>query len=130
MRTALIPGSFDPFHNGHLEVVETASRLFDSVIVAAIRNPQKTKELFDLEQREGVDGGPEHLPCDPRVEAGRSGNLLDVGEHAVLAGPIDHCHPVGTLVVDDLLDQMGAVEQHLHEAPVDQVEAISDLVQV
>jgi pantetheine-phosphate adenylyltransferase len=51
VRTALIPGSFDPFHNGHLEVVETASRLFDSVIVAAIRNPQKTKQVFDLEQR-------------------------------------------------------------------------------
>ena len=51
MRTALIPGSFDPFHNGHLEVVETASRLFDGVIVAAIRNPQKTKQLFDLDER-------------------------------------------------------------------------------
>ncbi len=51
MRTALIPGSFDPFHNGHLEVVETASRLFDGVIVAAIRNPQKTKQIFELEER-------------------------------------------------------------------------------
>ena len=51
MRTALIPGSFDPFHNGHLEVVETASRLFDGVIVAAIRNTQKSRQLFDLEER-------------------------------------------------------------------------------
>jgi pantetheine-phosphate adenylyltransferase len=51
VRTALIPGSFDPLHNGHLEVIETASRLFDSVIVAAIRNPQKTKQMFDLEER-------------------------------------------------------------------------------
>ena len=51
MRTALIPGSFDPFHNGHLEVVETASRLFDHVIVAAIRNPQKTEALFTLDER-------------------------------------------------------------------------------
>ncbi len=50
MRTALIPGSFDPFHNGHLEVVETASQLFDSVIVAAGRNPSKTM-VFDLEER-------------------------------------------------------------------------------
>ena len=51
MRTALIPGSFDPFHNGHLEVVEIASRLFDNVIVAAIRNPQKTAQVFDLDER-------------------------------------------------------------------------------
>jgi pantetheine-phosphate adenylyltransferase len=52
VRTALIPGSFDPFHNGHLEVVETASRLFDNVIVAAIRNPQKVAPLFDLHERQ------------------------------------------------------------------------------
>jgi pantetheine-phosphate adenylyltransferase len=32
-------------------VVETASRLFDSVIVATVRNPQKTAQLFDLEER-------------------------------------------------------------------------------
>ncbi len=50
MRTALIPGSFDPFHNGHLEVVETASRLFDSVIVATGRNLAKT-QLFDIDAR-------------------------------------------------------------------------------
>ena len=51
MRTALIPGSFDPFHNGHLDVVETASTLFDGVVVAAIRNPQKTGQFFALDER-------------------------------------------------------------------------------
>lgn len=51
MSIALIPGSFDPFHNGHLEVVERAARLFDEVVVAALRNPQKASSLFDLEER-------------------------------------------------------------------------------
>jgi len=51
VRTALIPGSFDPFHNGHLDVVETASQLFDGVVVAAIRNPQKTGQFFTLDER-------------------------------------------------------------------------------
>ena len=51
MRIALFPGSFDPFHNGHLEVVERASKLFDSVVVAAMRNPQKATALFHLEER-------------------------------------------------------------------------------
>jgi len=49
---ALVPGSFDPFHNGHLEVVERASRLFDEVVVAVLRNPQKAEPLFSLAERE------------------------------------------------------------------------------
>ena len=52
MATVLYPGSFDPFHNGHRELVETAAYLFDHVVVAAIRNPQKQSGLFSLEERQ------------------------------------------------------------------------------
>jgi len=48
----LYPGSFDPVHNGHLEIIETAARLFDQVVVAAVRNPQKGEPLFTLEERQ------------------------------------------------------------------------------
>ena len=51
MTVGLIPGSFDPFDNGHLEVVERASHIFDEIVVAAIRNPQKSEALFDLDER-------------------------------------------------------------------------------
>ena len=51
MATVLYPGSFDPFHNGHRELVETAAYLFDKVVIAAIRNPQKNAGLFTLEER-------------------------------------------------------------------------------
>ncbi|MGH9063589.1 MAG: pantetheine-phosphate adenylyltransferase [Acidimicrobiales bacterium] len=51
LTTALFPGSFDPFHNGHLEIVERADRLFDEVVVAAVRNPQKGEALFSLDER-------------------------------------------------------------------------------
>ncbi len=51
MTTVLYPGSFDPFHNGHREMVETAAYLFDEVVVAAMRNPQKGEPLFSLEDR-------------------------------------------------------------------------------
>lgn len=52
MRRALLPGSFDPLHNGHLEVIEIAARLFDKLVVAAIRNPGKGEPLFSLEERQ------------------------------------------------------------------------------
>jgi pantetheine-phosphate adenylyltransferase len=48
----LYPGSFDPIHNGHVELIETASHLFDEVVVATMRNPQKGEPLFTLEERE------------------------------------------------------------------------------
>jgi len=63
VRVALLPGSFDPFHNGHLEVVERAARLFDEVVVAVVRNPQKSTPLFALEERrEMLEEVLGHLP--------------------------------------------------------------------
>jgi pantetheine-phosphate adenylyltransferase len=49
--TAIYPGSFDPFHNGHLDVVEQSAELFGAVIVAAMHNPTKPSGMFDLDQR-------------------------------------------------------------------------------
>jgi pantetheine-phosphate adenylyltransferase len=51
LRTALCPGSFDPLHNGHIDIFETAARLYDRVVVATIRNPGKGEPLFTLEER-------------------------------------------------------------------------------
>lgn len=63
MSRVLYPGSFDPIHNGHVELIEVASRLFDEVVVAAIRNPQKAAGLFDLEDRKAlVASSVAHLP--------------------------------------------------------------------
>ena len=63
MRTALFPGSFDPFHNGHLEVVEAASALFDHVVVAPMRNTQKGEPLFSLDERmQMISDSVSHLP--------------------------------------------------------------------
>ena len=54
MTTVLYPGSFDPIHNGHIEIIEVASRLFDEVVVAAVRNPQKGEPLFTLGERQSL----------------------------------------------------------------------------
>ncbi len=51
MTKVLYPGSFDPIHNGHVELIETAAHLFDEVVVATMRNPQKGEPLFELAER-------------------------------------------------------------------------------
>ena len=67
MSRVLYPGSFDPVHNGHMEIMETAASLFDEVVVAAMRNPQKGEPLFDLDEREDMlNECVAHLP-DVRV---------------------------------------------------------------
>jgi pantetheine-phosphate adenylyltransferase len=63
VKVGLFPGSFDPFHNGHMEVVERAARLFDEVVVAVLRNPQKSEPLFTLdERREMLEDALVHVP--------------------------------------------------------------------
>ena len=52
MATALCPGSFDPVTNGHLDIIERTARHFSHVVVAVIRNPQKSQSLFTLEERQ------------------------------------------------------------------------------
>jgi pantetheine-phosphate adenylyltransferase len=50
-RTAVYPGSFDPFTNGHLDVVERALGIFDHLIVAVAANPDKRQPLFTVDER-------------------------------------------------------------------------------
>ena len=48
---ALYPGSFDPLHLGHVDVIAQATELFGSVVVAVMHNPSKPSGLFPVEQR-------------------------------------------------------------------------------
>jgi pantetheine-phosphate adenylyltransferase len=47
---AIYPGSFDPLTNGHLDLIERGSKIFDELIVAILRNPEK-QPLFTLGER-------------------------------------------------------------------------------
>lgn len=47
---AIYPGSFDPITNGHLDLIERGSRLFDRLIVAVLTNPDKNP-LFTVAER-------------------------------------------------------------------------------
>ena len=63
MTTVLYPGSFDPVHNGHVEIIEVAAGLFDEVVVAALRNPQKAGPMFDVDERvKMLEESTSHLP--------------------------------------------------------------------
>jgi pantetheine-phosphate adenylyltransferase len=50
-RYAAFPGTFDPLTNGHLDVIQRASRLYDKVVVAVGGNPGKNNNLLSPEQR-------------------------------------------------------------------------------
>jgi pantetheine-phosphate adenylyltransferase len=72
-RIAVFPGSFDPLTNGHLDLIERATHLFDKVIVGVLRNTGK-QPLFTLEDRlailREVFGG------NPRIEVDAFAGLL------------------------------------------------------
>ena len=48
--SAIYPGSFDPVTNGHMDLIERASKLFKNLVVAVLRNTEKAP-LFSLSER-------------------------------------------------------------------------------
>jgi pantetheine-phosphate adenylyltransferase len=85
-RIAVYPGSFDPMHNGHLDIIERCRPLFDELVVAVLHNEGK-KPLFSVEER--IEAIREMVGPDVRVES-FSGLLVDfmdqVGARAVVRG--------------------------------------------
>ncbi|MDY4697912.1 pantetheine-phosphate adenylyltransferase [Selenomonas montiformis] len=62
MKRAVCSGSFDPVTNGHIDIFERASRMFDELIVCVFHN-QKKKAFFPVEQRvELLRESVKHLP--------------------------------------------------------------------
>ena len=54
MPVALYPGSFDPIHLGHLDVIEQALESFGSVVVVTMHNPAKPSGAFSLAERQAM----------------------------------------------------------------------------
>src|SRR5258708_25613282 len=64
---AIYPGSFDPPTNGHLDLIERGSKIFDELVVAILRNPQKDP-LFSVTHRlnmlAAIASALANLACD------------------------------------------------------------------
>jgi pantetheine-phosphate adenylyltransferase len=50
-RCAVYPGTFDPIHNGHIDIIRRCVEIFDEVIVAVAYNPHKDSALFTADER-------------------------------------------------------------------------------
>ena len=65
MKTIVYPGTFDPITNGHIDLIERASKLFDRIIVS-IASSKKKSPLFTIEER--ISLATESLSHLPNVE--------------------------------------------------------------
>jgi len=65
MKTIAYPGTFDPVTNGHIDLVERASRLFDKVVIG-IASSQRKSPLFTIEER--IELASQCLQHVPNVE--------------------------------------------------------------
>ncbi|NHC37076.1 pantetheine-phosphate adenylyltransferase [Scytonema millei] len=59
---AIYPGSFDPITLGHLDIIERGCQLFDRLVVAVLRNPNKTPMFTVQERLEQIRLTTRHLP--------------------------------------------------------------------
>lgn len=66
-KIGLFPGTFDPFTNGHLDVVRRGQALFDRLIVAIGHNPAK-RAIFDIDERIAMISEIVENECDANVE--------------------------------------------------------------
>jgi pantetheine-phosphate adenylyltransferase len=88
MRRAACPGSFDPITNGHLDVIERASTIFDEVVVAVGVNVSKHRFFEPAERVDMIREATAHLP-NVSVET-FEGLIVDFctarGIHAIVKG--------------------------------------------
>jgi pantetheine-phosphate adenylyltransferase len=77
--TAVFPGSFDPFTNGHSDIIERSLEIFDRIIVAVLHNPSKS-HLFTQDERVAMISKQLAKFADRVAVVGFSGLLVEFVE--------------------------------------------------
>jgi pantetheine-phosphate adenylyltransferase len=102
-RVAVYPGSFDPLTLGHLNVMERASRLFDTLIVGVGINAEKNPWFSETERQELIHAATRHLPnVEIRTFSGLAVDFVkDCGAKIMVRGvrPITDIHAELTMMM-------------------------------
>jgi len=102
MRRVVCPGSFDPVHKGHLEIIMRAASLFDEVVVAVSTNPAKSYR-FDEDER---------LLMISESLSGISGVSVEPMGHGLLA---EYCRRIGA---DAIVKGLRGTQDYSFESPM------------
>lgn len=102
MRRVVCPGSFDPIHKGHLEIIMRAASLFDEVVVAVSTNPVKKYRFSEAERIEMIT----------EAISGFSGIVVEGMGSGLLA---HYCKRVGA---DAIVKGLRGTQDYEFEAPM------------
>lgn len=100
---AVYPGSFDPIHNGHLDIIRRASSIYDRLTVSVLNNPLKSNKLFTIEERVAIIR--ETVRDIPNVSVAKFEGLL-----------VDYMHEVEARVIVKSLRAISDFEYELQMA--------------
>lgn len=110
MKRAIYPGTFDPFTNGHIDILERASNIFDEIIIAVAINSQK-KPMFSAQERAEMIGECVAGHSSVKVDMLESGLLIDYARQKKAVAIIRGLRQVADFEYEF---QIALMNRHLH----------------
>lgn len=108
-KTAIYPGTFDPFTNGHDDILKRALKIFDEVIILVAVSPSK-KSLFT--QKERVEMISHHLNNEPRAKVDFwDGLVVEYARRNSIYAIVRGLRPTGDFEMEF---QMASMNNHLN----------------